>query len=184
MLTYKIGDVTKPKKRPGINLILHVCNDVGAMGSGVALALFKRWPKVRSEYIKWYREMEYYNETSGYTINDEVIPFVLGQVQIFQVEPNLYVGNMIAQRDIVPYDNLPMARLDSLRECLRRVANTYNEKVNIIMPRVCSGIGGAYWGDVRDIINQELGDTTRFTVTVYDIQAVPGTEYETKEEQV
>ena len=167
---YRIGDVTKPEKRPGRNLILHVCNDVGAMGSGVALALFKRWPKVRSEYIKWYREMEWESD-------DELIPFVLGQVQIFQVEPNLYVGNMIAQRDIVPYDNLPMARLDSLRECLRRVANEYDDKVNIIIPRICCGIGGAYWGDVRDIINQELGDTTRFTVTVYDIQAVVDTEY-------
>lgn len=178
MLIYKIGDVTKPEKRPGINLILHVVNDVGRMGSGVALALLKRWPKVRSEYIRWYRDMEW---AEG---SEEVIPFVLGQVQILKVDHNLWIGNMVAQRDIVPYDGLQMARLDSLRECLRRIANMNNNTqlpMNIIMPRVCSGIGEAYWGDVRDMINQELGDTKRFTVSVYDLQAVADTIYENSE---
>ena len=45
-------DVREPYKKGEVNLILHCCNDQGAMGAGVAKALFDKWPEVRIKYME------------------------------------------------------------------------------------------------------------------------------------
>ena len=68
---------------PDGNVILpHVCNSIGAFGSGFVLPLASHFPVVKKEYLEWSR--------SG---ND----FKLGETQFVQVKENLVVANMIAQ---------------------------------------------------------------------------------------
>jgi O-acetyl-ADP-ribose deacetylase (regulator of RNase III) len=48
---YVTGDATAPIGT-GHKIIAHVCNDIGAWGAGFVLALSKRWPQPKAEYLK------------------------------------------------------------------------------------------------------------------------------------
>lgn len=114
MKTFKIifGDVTSPIG-DGKKLICHIVNDQGLMGSGVAKALFDKWPIVRHEYIRWYNECQRVENKDF---------FNLGDVQFVVCEPNIYVANMVAQH-MVGSDEFgnPPIRYDALNTCLRYI---------------------------------------------------------------
>lgn len=141
--------------------LIHVCNDCGGFGSGVAGAIAKRYPHVRDEYMNWYKD--------GYQ-EDEVqavkVPFKLGQVQFVQVEPNVYIINMIAQSTPGGEDfkigktkvYLRPLRLQSLEECLYRVASLSKElKHQVIGPMFGSGLAGGDWsGEIAPLVQDCL----------------------------
>ena len=95
------GDVTVPVKG---GLICHCVNDSKKMGSGVALALLKKWSRVRSEYMNW-----------------DTGTFQLGDIQIVWVEKDLAVVNMIGQHGIAGDDPTPPIRYEAMRECCNKV---------------------------------------------------------------
>lgn len=106
-ITYLVGDAMSPTGE-GKKIIAHICNDCkpGRWGAGFVLALSRRWVKPESEYRKWASS------------NDE--DFELGSVQFVQVESDIVVANMIAQRGI-SFRNGPPIRHDALSVCLGRV---------------------------------------------------------------
>lgn len=83
-ITYLKGDSTSPQTS-GIKIIAHICNDIGGWGKGFVLAISKRWPEPEKAYREWHRDR---------AKND----FALGSIQIVQVEPYIYIANMIGQR--------------------------------------------------------------------------------------
>jgi hypothetical protein len=88
-ITYLSGVDVREPVGDGRKVIGHVVNDLGKMGAGVALALLKKWPAVRSDYIEWHRS----NNHNGH-------PFALGKVQFVSVEEDIAVANIIGQHDI------------------------------------------------------------------------------------
>ena len=62
-------------------IICHQVNCQGKMGTGIALAIHKKWPKVYNNYIGWIS-----NPGS-----------LLGYFQLVEITPNLYVANMFCQ---------------------------------------------------------------------------------------
>ena len=52
-IKYIKGDATRPIG-DGSKLILHICNDVGAWGSGFVVALSKRWKEPEQKYRELY----------------------------------------------------------------------------------------------------------------------------------
>jgi O-acetyl-ADP-ribose deacetylase (regulator of RNase III) len=155
-INYVKGDATDPQgENPRI--IVHVCNDIGAWGKGFVLAVSRKWPAAERGYREWHK--------SG---GDR--PFKLGQVQFVQVEPAVWVANLIGQHGIRHFRGVPPVRYEAIREGLSRVANFATEHgASVHMPRIGCGLAGGKWEDVGRLVEKEVADKG-IAVNVYDLQ--------------
>jgi O-acetyl-ADP-ribose deacetylase (regulator of RNase III) len=83
-IRYVKGDATNPIGQ-GNKVIVHVCNDVGGWGKGFVMAISKRWKQPENSYREWWKSSR---------------NFELGEVQFVQVEPTIWIANLIGQHDI------------------------------------------------------------------------------------
>jgi O-acetyl-ADP-ribose deacetylase (regulator of RNase III) len=151
-ITFVHGDATRPAARPAV--IVHVCNDVGGWGAGFVLAISKRWKAPEREF------------RAAFAVEKKP---ELGDVQFVAVEPDLWVANMIAQRDIRrgPAGEPPI-RYDAVRAGLAKVATFAREHdASIHMPRIGCGLAGGKWAEIEPIIHATL-IASGIAVTVYD----------------
>lgn len=151
MIHYLRGDATKPQGK-GPKIIAHICNDAGGWGAGFVMAISARWPEPEKAYREWA-----VSKTSGGQ------PFALRAVQYVQVEPDLWVANMIAQTGYGTPDRPPI-RYDALRECLKTLAIPDG---SIHMPRIGCGLAGGDWASVEAVIKETLSHREVF---VYDFE--------------
>lgn len=153
-IRYIRGDATQPQAR-GNKIIAHICNDLGGWGKGFVLAVSKRWPGPEEAYRAWHRQR---------SKND----FGLGAIQVVQVEPYVWVANMVAQRGMKTGSKGPPIRYDALRACLKKLAVEAEELgASVHMPRIGCGLAGGRWEQVEPIILDEL-TSQGVGVTVYD----------------
>lgn len=153
-LKYVTGDVLLPIG-DGNKLIIHCCNDLGLMGSGVAKALLTKWPSVKSEYVKWSKK------------ND----FLLGEIQIVKVDEKIFVANMIGQHGIKSFDNQVPVRYDAIKSCLIKVADfsKINQATIHVPYKMGSDRAGGEWGIIEDLLIECLC-REGILVVVYDLQ--------------
>src|SRR5438105_2337926 len=104
-LRFARGDATSPEGE-GVKIIAHICNDIGAWGKGFVLALSRRWGKPEAAYRAWHAA-------------DGEAGFGLGAVQFVQVEPSIWVANMVAQRGIKRGVSGPPIRYEAVGQCLQ-----------------------------------------------------------------
>lgn len=141
MISYLMGDATKPNAN-GPKYIMHICNDIGAWGAGFVLALSKRWKKPEMEYRKLKNSVGY----------------ALGDIQIVQVEKDLYVVNMIAQHGLRGTSNKPPVSYEHLEQCFDKFMQDISSlnEVSVHMPKIGCGLGGGSWDIVEEIIDEHL----------------------------
>ncbi|GAA0116590.1 macro domain-containing protein [Clostridium sp. CTA-19] len=152
-IIYLKGDATTPSI-DGNKIIAHICNDIGAWGKGFVLALSKRWNKPEKEYRKWYKDDS---------------NFELGEVQYVQVSEDIYVANMIGQRDIKRGKSGPPIRYEAVDKCLEKVGEKAVElNATIHMPRIGCGLAGGKWEEIEKLINKNIC-SRGIDVYVYDI---------------
>ena len=152
LINYLHGDATAPSS-PGSQVIVHVCNDVGAWGRGFVLALSHRWPQPEASYRAWFRDR---------ATND----FALGAVQFVQVEPNLWVANLVGQHGLRRAGSVPPIRLDAIQTGLRRVRQFAEEHAATVhMPRIGCGLAGGRWDQIQPLVEAAFGGVEVF---VYD----------------
>jgi len=154
-IKYVNGDATTPLDS-GNKIIVHVCNDVGGWGKGFVMAISRRWPEPETKYRQWYKSKE---------------NFDLGQVQFVKVNEDIWVANVIGQRDIRKdkYGNSPI-RYEAVKEGLQKIehfAKVNNASVH--MPRIGCGLAGGTWERMEPIIKETLSDED-VEVTVYDFE--------------
>jgi len=157
-INFVIGDVREPIGH-GKKIIIHCCNDKGAMGQGVAKALFEKWPLVRSRYHNWYKK-------NGKSLN-------LGTIQAVQVEKDIVVINMIGQRGIMDVNGVPPIRYDAIQLCLEKVSKLskkYNATIHA--PRFGAGLAGGDWNKIEKLIIDTLSNNN-IEVFIYDLPGVP-----------
>lgn len=168
MINYRRGDASLPEERPA--MVCHICNDIGKWGSGFVLSLRRNWGRSEEAYRKWYKHW-CENPTEGQ-------PFELGEVQFVRVDsiggdPHMwkdevvYVANMIAQHNVIPFESVPI-RLPALDKCLARVGEispTLHPDITLHMPRIGCGLARARWIDVEPLIEKNL---SHLEVYVYD----------------
>lgn len=158
-IRYVAGDATNPP-RDGPGIIVHVCNDVGAWGKGFVLAVSRRWKRPEQRFRAWAR-------------GDESIPYALGQIQLVQVEENLWLANLIGQHGIRKLNGIPPVRYDAAREGLKRVAaEAHALGAAVHMPRIACGLAGGTWDRIEPLLREEL-TATGISVTVYDLPHGP-----------
>ena len=155
-IRYLKGDATCPQAK-GIKIIAHVCNDIGGWGKGFVLALSRRWDQPEAEYRAWHAQ----GKAAG---------FALGAVQLVQVEPYIWVANMLGQRGTKRGSSGPPIRYDALASCLASVsAKALELGASVHMPRIGCGLAGGDWAKVEPLIDEQLG-TRGVAVTVYDFE--------------
>lgn len=139
---YLTGDATAPQES-GQKIIAHVCNDIGAWGSGFVMALSTRWAIPEQRYRTWYRSR------SG---------FLLGAVQYVPVELDITIANMVAQHGIyIKGKNDVPIRYQALDQCLLHVARRAIEYgASVHMPRIGCGRAGGTWSEVEPIVRHDL----------------------------
>ncbi|MEV5342859.1 macro domain-containing protein [Streptomyces sp. NPDC052676] len=153
-IMYVRGDATVPSAK-GVKLIAHVCNDIGGWGKGFVVALSRRWPAPEAAYRAWHRER---------ATND----FGLGAVQFVQVEPYVWVANMIGQRGIRTGSKGVPVRYEAIDTALDRLADKALELgASVHMPRIGCGLAGGKWSRVEPLIIERLV-RRGVPVTVYD----------------
>ena len=154
-ITYTTGDATQPIGA-GNKIIVHVCNDIGGWGKGFVMAISKRWKAPEQSYRAWFASKD---------------KFGLGEVQFVQVESEIWVANLVGQRDIRA-DKLgtPPIRYEAISEGLEKVAQFAREKdASVHMPRIGCGLAGGTWDKMEPIIQKTLSDQN-IEVTVYDFE--------------
>jgi O-acetyl-ADP-ribose deacetylase (regulator of RNase III) len=166
MIKYVTGDATEPQG-DGNKLIIHCNNSVGGWGRGFVLALSSRWANPEIHYREWARTGIHNN-----------IKFELGEIQPVQVEDDVFVINMVGQKDYVPLNikigdknvQYPPVRYGAVEECLLKVAKfAIENNASVHAPRLGAGLAGASWAKIEEIIERVLCDNG-VLVTVYDLE--------------
>lgn len=152
-IKYVIGDATRPENEDNNMFIAHICNNVGRWGAGFTNALDQRWSAPREDYLKW-----------NFQVRHEG-----GHIQLVQVERNMGVVNMVAQRGVRGYDNKRPLRYAWLDQCLQQLAGLAIEyKATVHMPRIGCGLAGGSWDRIEPLIREHLC-RRGVSVTVYDL---------------
>ena len=80
-------------------------------------------------------------------MNDPKTDFGLGSVQFVQVEPYLWVANMIGQHGVRGGSRTPPIRYEAVAACLDKVAEKAREiDASLHMPRIGCGLAGGESG--------------------------------------
>jgi O-acetyl-ADP-ribose deacetylase (regulator of RNase III) len=153
-ILYVKGDATAPQAE-GPRLIAHVCNDRGGWGKGFVNALSRRWSEPEAAYRGWHRR----GQQGG---------FALGAVQFVQVEPDMWVANMVAQQGMAARAGVPPIRYEAVEQCLGRVAEKARDLgASVHMPRIGCGLAGGKWEHIEPLVVKTLCERG-VPVTVYD----------------
>lgn len=150
MIKYKKGnllDVTG-------EVIIHGCNAQGVMGSGVALAVKKKYPEAFEEYRKYCAGLsphyimgdivEYYHEESGTSILNAITQHLYGT----------------SGAKYVSYD--------AIDQVFAQIKGIYLPDTPIHLPKIGAGLGGGDWGIISTIIEKRLKDFTDVTCWVLE----------------
>lgn len=143
-IIYLKGDATSPQAN-GTKIIAHISNDIGGWGKGFVLAISKRWPEPEKAFRLWHRER---------AKND----FALGNIQVVQVEPYIYVANMIGQRGTKTGQSTGVSvRYEAIESCLEKLAKEAKQLgASVHMPRIGCGLAGGKWEKVEPLIEKTL----------------------------
>ncbi|KUO19375.1 macro domain-containing protein [Streptomyces dysideae] len=153
-IKYVRGDATVPSVK-GVKVIAHVCNDIGGWGKGFVLALSRRWPEPEAAFRAWHRHR---------ASND----FGLGAVQFVQVDPYVWVANMVGQRGIRTGSEGVPVRYEAIDSALEKVADKAAELgASVHLPRIGCGLAGGKWSQVEPLIVERLVKRG-IAVTVHD----------------
>ncbi|MCK9567864.1 macro domain-containing protein [Candidatus Pacearchaeota archaeon] len=153
LLKFVKGDATNPLGSSN-RYIIQIVNDEGKYGAGFSGALSKRWPKVETEYRKWWRE--------------RFGKLLLGDIQVIQILSDLVVINMVAQKGIVGPNNPKPIDYKALQQCLSKAGDEISQHTAAVhMPRIGAGLAQGEWSVIEPLIEQELLKRG-INVTVYD----------------
>lgn len=157
-----IKEASKTKKI----VVPHVCNDMGAFGSGFAGAVARFYPEVQKEYFKWSQDKE-------------TTPFELGEIQMVSVDTNITFVNMIGQHKMIAPNYIPV-RYSAIAACLEKVLAAFVDYDNLEVhcPKFGAGLAGGRWVVIEALIQEILVDNG-IPVTVYEM-----TQEEMKERMV
>jgi len=140
-------------------IIAHLCNSVGAWGRGFVLAVDQLSPIPRTAY----KEMARRHKGAA----THSVPIPLGETQFCEVEPNLWVVNMVAQNGITKDPNGDGCLVDykALNECLKTVfERAVALRCNVHIP---SGMGSGLAGGSEQMIHDIIA--TRANCTPIDL---------------
>jgi len=148
IITKDITTVSSPA------IIIHGVNCQRTMQSGVAKALYTKWPHVKDSYMSFAKE-----------------DMKLGMTSSVQVRNKLYVMNCWTQQEY-GYDQGIYADSHAIKECLESTAVFCAESNirQIYSPRMGCGLGGLNWeNDVQPILVKFERYYPNINITICDL---------------
>lgn len=157
-MTTRHGDILEVER----GVILHQVNALGAMGSGVALALRRRYPEVWAAYSAEINPQVNGTHPAGAAHH-------LGRLQLVPVGPRkddgeLWVANAVAQLScrLGPSDSARYTSYDALDEAIATLAEWNRQpRLPVHYPLIGAGLGGGHWPVIREILNHRLAGFDR-----------------------
>lgn len=127
-------------------VIPHICNNIGAWGSGFVVPMGKNYPISKKTYLAKFN-------TSG---------LKLGEVQCPLVDTGIYAANMIAQDGISSRSTGDRSKVNSkpiryaaLCDCLEKINVAFGD-CDIYAPKFGSGLAGGNWSFIEELIDEIL----------------------------
>jgi len=146
-INYYLGDLFDNVNEG--DLLIHVCNNRGAMASGFVVPLAKYYPDARACYIDWFHQ----------TYDEHNVPPNLGEVQFVNApfvsgKPTICVGNMIAQT--LEPGKTRQLDYEALYKCLEKVVIHKGGPMcpRLVFPLFGSGLAGGSWSIVAAMIDE------------------------------
>jgi hypothetical protein len=117
-------------------MIPHVCNNIGAWGSGFVVPLGQKYPESRKAYLELAK----------------IQTLFLGETHFVKVTPNVVVANMVAQTGVSR--TIRALRYPALVKCMQQVAEEALKIPNcqIHTPLFGAGLAGGNWLFIEELI--------------------------------
>lgn len=129
--------------------IAHGVNCQNVMGSGVAKALYEKWPKVKSQFHSISEQLKTPEKRLGF---------------IWQVTcEDKNIWNLYTQLHYLPR-NKRNVNYRALSDCFNGLINSGVKKLAI--PKIGCGLAGGNWEFVEQLINDTVGD--KIEIWVYE----------------
>ena len=145
---------------PGIQVIGHQTNCLGAFGKGFALQVKQKYPYVYETYNKYCK-----SQSDAHNL--------LGTIQVLKIEDGKYIANLFGEysfcESIALYEEGGKPRhtdYDALKECLHRLHTwmVLNDIKTVGVPNLIGcGLAGGSKTIVRQLIEDEFGDDEDIT---------------------
>lgn len=141
-INYVQKDITTVTK----GIIVHGVNCQNAMGSGIAKALYTKWPEVKKQYHK---------VTEVLLINSSPQE-LLGNSHAFVIEPGLYIMNGWTQLYYGKDPGVKYASTKAINSVIEyAIAFADGMNLPLYMPKIGCGLGGLNWeADVKPIVEK------------------------------
>ena len=135
-------------------ILMHVVNDQGVMGAGIARTIADTWPSVENEYANLH------------AIKNGSSTKLRRKVLFSEVKKNFIVANMFAQHGIgVSCSGIPL-EYDWLEPCLRTVFGyAVENNLDVHTPKIGAGLAGGDWNIIWPMI-QRVAEEANFTGTL------------------
>lgn len=125
-----------------LKYIAHGVNCQNTMGSGVAKALFDKWPQVKEQYHSFMQE--------GFSFNRSKEDFLGTYQDAIEVEPGKYVLNLFTQLNY-GYDGTRFVNYNAVLTSLRLSLYRYEIK-QIAIPKIGCGLAGGNWEFMEQLL--------------------------------
>lgn len=149
-ISYVKGNVTSPDFSTDYCLIPHCVNNLGVMGSGVAKALFTKWPVVKTHYHAF---------CNNWKLRQEEL---LGHCLFTVVDDRITVCQIFGQNGIIGPDNPKPVNYRALYKgflAMRGIIeHDKRHTYSIHSPKLGSQLAGGTWDNVLRAIVATLGD--------------------------
>jgi O-acetyl-ADP-ribose deacetylase (regulator of RNase III) len=145
---YIVGDITQTE----LKYIAHGVNCQNKMGSGVARALYEKFPQIKEEYHNYMNE-------NGW---DEY----LGSTQMVQ-SGDKYIFNCWTQ-EFYGYDGKRYVNYAAISKCFNDIVGIISGNI-LAIPKIGCGLAGGDWKFVEQLINDTVGDDLE--IWVYELEA-------------
>lgn len=133
-------------------IVVHGVNCMGAMGSGVALQIKRKYPYVFERYEAL---VESYDDPGR----------LLGGIQVVPVTESLLVINAFTQLSYGTHQQ--QVDYNALRTCFKLISEVGGqdpESAKIYYPKIGAGLGGGDWKVISPIIEAELNGRDHYLV--------------------
>ena len=139
--------------------ICHQVNCQGAMGSGVAKALYTKWPILRKEYMKY---------CSGKSPEE-----LFGDIQFIKVDPTKVIVNLFTQLNYRRKNDIPGRVYTDYRafdHCIKSLAERELHGCNLAMPyKIGCGLADGDWEIIHGILRKYYEFPCNPTLRLYRI---------------
>lgn len=152
---YIVGDITQTE----LKYIAHGVNCKNKMGSGVAKALYEKFPAVKEEYHALFDVLD---------LNRTKYDTILGITRkVFSGDKVIY--NCFTQENY-GYDGKRYVNYNAVARCFESVVRGLRDEGNpiIAIPKIGCGLAGGNWEFMEQLINDTVGD--KLEIWVYELE--------------